>query len=75
MTDEEFAGWRLGIVGEEVFKYLEKRRLFAAERVAEIGLSNDPDYVAMQTARNTGIIIGLNELIELVHSDFSEETT
>lgn len=69
MTSEEFETWRGSLLTEDVIKYLKRRRQQENDHLINVCFTADSTERMVHAAKITGLIVGLNELIELTHAD------
>lgn len=74
MTKESFEGWQSYTVTNEVKALLEKRLKNKVELLQELATGcQSKDTMVLQSARLGGIILGINEFLELTWDDFVQE--
>lgn len=74
MTKDDFESWKEWAVTKEIKAFLERRKLAALERQVEIGFENNVETVAMHSARTSGIVAGINEVIDLEYEDLTYDS-
>ena len=69
MTEEEFLEWKSHPATQDVFTLLKNRRNNIMDRIVNLATANAAEF-AHKAAVSSGVIIGINELLELTLDDF-----
>ena len=70
MTEEELFEWKNNPTTQYVMRHLKDRRETLMGRVVELAADKEGLHFAHRAAVASGIIMGLNEMIELEIGDF-----
>lgn len=73
MTNEDFESWKNWSATQEIFKHLKRKQQAALEKMLDYGFSNRPEEVALNAVRNTGIVAGISEILELEYEELAED--
>jgi hypothetical protein len=73
VTRDEFNDWREWRFTQDIFRYLRKRQDSALQKLIDYGFGEDVGAVALGAARNSGIVAGINEVLELDYDDLTDE--
>ena len=75
MNAEEFETWKESLLTQEILAHLGRRRQQVNDLLVDHCFAAKETNAMVHAAKLTGLIIGLNELLELRHEDLQMKET